>query len=94
MDKDSDGIVSTRALLDGLHYLEPKLENHIKSQIHKKYGENSDATLNLEEFLQLSVYRINAFHRMVSKYCEIVVPSHTHTDDPIGELNAIYPWFN
>ena len=91
MDKHNDGVVSIRALIDGLHYLEPKLEKHIMGQIHKKYGENSDATLNLEEFLQLSVYRINAFQRMVSKYCEIVVPSHTHTDDPIGKLNGIYP---
>lgn len=88
MDKDNDGVVSARALIDGLHYLEPKLEKHFLSQ--KKYGENSDATLNLEEFIQLSVYRINAFQRMVSKYCEIVVPSHTHTDDPIGKLNGIY----
>lgn len=66
-------------------YLESRLERHIISQIFKKYDENSDEMLSFEEFYQMSVSKHNKFHRMVSKYCEIVVPHQ----DPMGKLNEI-----
>ncbi|XP_055305000.1 rhomboid-related protein 2-like [Sitodiplosis mosellana] len=86
MDTNKDGVVSIRTLQSFLNYLEPKLGRHIMTQIQKKYGENSDEKLNFEEFLQISVYRINKFQRMVSKYCEIMVVSRININDSMDDL--------
>lgn len=85
------GVISIRELKMHMHsLLETSLEKHITNQVLRKYDENSDTMLNFEEFYQMTlINRNNKFQRMVSRYCEIVIPTRTPTDDSNGKLNGI-----
>lgn len=87
MDTNHKGVVSIRKLKAHMHsFLETPLERHVTSQIHKKYDENSDVMLSFQEFYQMSIVsKNNKFQRMVSKYCEIVVPPRVPHAESMGK---------
>ena len=87
MDTNNDGRLNIRELKQHIKNFECRnLPDYLAKHILRMSDEDSDGSLDFEEFYQLSLRQEWLFSRLVFKYCKMIVPSpHRPEIDETGK---------